>query len=216
MGPIHPDFHWIGYQPRLFDLYGSDVSVRLQDRLPVLPVMKRVLLLLLVFLLLSTPVYASDGEEEESGLIWRIIDAIGGFFKNIIDAIGSFLQAIVNALWEVIKWLADAIKALFIPHEDYFPKAFARLQTKLNEKFGGVLGAGGYLRDRFASIQPYDGLEDSLMLEFPEEHLLGGISISLLNGGSSLFSMLRGAFSGLLVIMTFAFCYKHLIAQINT
>lgn len=155
---------------------------------------------------MAVPAFAADGDDGGVlGVLWDIFSAIGDFFAGIF-----------RAIWNAVKWLLDGLKALFIPRNDFFPRAFQRMSDKLSEKLGGLLGMGTYLRQRFAELRSYRGLSDSFVLRFPRGHILDGASVDLLKGSAGVLSMIRGACSGLVMLMTFAFCYRKVHQFINT
>ena len=86
---------------------------------------------------LTAPAYAADGEGDSGvfDVLWDIFSSIGNFFSGIFDAI-----------WDGLKWLLDGIKTLFIPYEDYFPRAFERIKGKLSQKLGGISGLISMIR----------------------------------------------------------------------
>jgi len=126
-------------------------------------------------------------------------------FRNLFKLLNDFLGA-----------LLDGIKYLFIPHSDYFTRLWKVLHSGFSEKFGGITSIVNYLGDRFASMKTYNGLESLFTLRFPKGSLLGGISIDLIEGGLNVLTMIRGAFSGFIVLLTVAYCYRKITSMINT
>lgn len=160
------------------------------------------LLALLVPAMTLNAFAASDGDGVG---LWDILDGIGSFFDWVVDSIGNAVIA-----------LLDGLKALFIPQTDYFPRVQKRLQDKLGERFGGLLSSMKYLRERFAALKAYPGLNKEFTVKFPKGHLLGGVSVNLIKDVPAVIAMVRGAFSGFVVLLTAAFAYRKITAFINT
>jgi len=112
--------------------------------------------------------------------------------------------------------LLDGIKYLFIPDSDYFIRLWEVLHDGFSAKFGGIFSIVTYLGERFTSMRAYNGLESLFTLRFPKGSLFGGISINLIGDSLNVLTMIRGAFSGFIVLLTVAFCYRKITSMINT
>lgn len=150
-----------------------------------------VVLVLALVLLLAVPVAASTGDP---------IKGLGDLIKDWVIKAGEFVL--------------DGLKTLFIPREDFFSRLADRLHSAFQEKFGSLLSLAQYLKERFSDLRAYNG--DLLVIKFPQDHFFGGVNLDLLNGAEGMVDMVRGAFSGFVVICTAIFAYKKVVAMINT
>ena len=168
--------------------------------------MKRIGVLLLVLLVLSQALTVTAFAASDDG----------GGIGDVISAIGNFIWDVVDAIFDAVDWLLDGLKALFIPRQNYLRDMVKRVHGKLQEKLGGPVSTFSYLKNRFAKLKAYPNLSKNFTIQFPPGHLLAGIRINLIKDAGNVMVMVRGAFSGLVALTTAAFCYKKLVALLNT
>ena len=166
-------------------------------------------LVLILVQLLALPVFAAADDSNA----WTIIDSIGNFFKDLISTIVNLGKSFFESILKGMEFLLSGLKTLFIPHDDYFDKMTDRIYTAFEKKFGSVLSLANYLKARFSDLRAYKG--DLFIIQFPSDHLFGGSKIDLLSGAGGIANMIRGAFSGFVVLCTVAFAYKKVVAMIN-
>ena len=169
-------------------------------------------ILLILVQLLTFPVFASM--DDEPGFIWTILDVIGDFFTSLIQTIVNLGKSIYETVMKGIEFLLSGLKMLFIPHDDYFDRLTDRLFAAFEKKFGSILALADHLKSRFTDLRAYKG--ELFVIQFPKSHLFGGWRIDLLNGSDGIAGMVRGAFSGFIMLSTVAFCYKKVVSMINT
>lgn len=161
--------------------------------------------------LLAMPVFAAS---DDSGTGWDIVASIGNFFGDLITTIVDMAKAIGDFIFSGIEFLLDGLQKLFIPSDGYFDRLIDRIYTAFEKKFGNVLALANYLKNQFSGLRVYKG--NLFVLKFPKDHLFGGREINLLSGGEDIANLIRGALSGFVMLSTVAFCYKRVVAMINT
>lgn len=178
------------------------------------------LLVLSLILVMSIPVYATSSSVENFGEF--ILDGERGFFQSIVDsiggavgAVGRFITDIGKTIAKAVNWILDGIYNLFVPREGYFDNFLQRIQRRFHSKFGNILSLSEYLRSRFAGLRSNRNNSSLLSIRFPNNDYFYG-SFNLLGAITNYIPMIRGAFTGMITLMTVSYCYKRVKEVINT
>lgn len=170
-----------------------------------------ILLVLVLLIGLTVPVAAAD---DEPGFLGGAMNAIANFFRSLIEAIKDLGRTIKDWLIKAMEYLLKGLKTLFIPKDDFFPRIQERLNTAVKNKFGGILSMGNYLKTKFSKLKAYQG--ELFTIKFPVGHLLGGISMDIMQGADGMLGMVRGALSGFLAFATAIYAYHRVKEMIDT
>lgn len=149
-------------------------------------------------------------------------------FNYIADFPGEFLisyivsdvgkDGILNWLGNFWQTLADTIKGLFVPSDDYFKSFFDEIKSAFDKKLGGLSEFVNSISESFSALKNVDGLS-SFTITLPNNQFFygyDGITVDILAKIKPLLSFLRGLFNSILVVSTCVFCYRRLIEIIKT
>jgi hypothetical protein len=147
-------------------------------------------------------------------IVTAIGDTISGFFTSLRDSlqnflyfVGSLLSDIGNAIANLVESFLNGLYNIFVPRDDYFYRIIIRLESKLNEKFGGIIGLADYLKERFSSIGSAD-TSKMFNVNLQATEIMPSFSFDLLLFVRQYMPTIRAAITGFLTLMTVAFSYK--------
>ncbi len=116
--------------------------------------------------------------------------------------------------WDAFSWLGDIanfIKYLFVPSENYFHNRLSHLNSLVNEKFGGLGQLYQTLNDFFRKLSS----PASVRLEFtmPDDFFwqgYSGFSMNFLQSAAPYLNLLRNVLTAAFFLLTVIVCYHKL------
>lgn len=116
--------------------------------------------------------------------------------------------------YEAFSWFGDIanfIKYLFVPSENYFHNRLSYLSSLCNQKFGGLGQLYQTMNDFFGRLGNPGSAE--LRFRIPNNFLWNGstgVSFDMLSGASSYISLIRSVLTAAFFLFTVVVCYHKL------
>ena len=129
----------------------------------------------------------------------------------IVPPIQVYAAAEGGHWWDAFSWLGDIanfIKYLIVPPENYFHNRLALLNNMVNEKFGGLGQLYQTLNDFFIKLS--DPAPASLAFTMPNNFLWSGSSgfrVDVFQCAAPYISLLRGFLTAAFFLLTVIVCY---------